>query len=302
MPDLIPLLPEQVQAHLGEAMALACAACWATAVLLFRRVGPVDPKALNLFKNVLAAALLLLTMAALGKGFDRQRSTEDWVRLAASGVLGLSIADTFFLAGLQRVGPSLAAISDCIYSPTVLVLSALILGERLHGGLLLGVPLVVTGLLIVSWQGKEALQRLDRGGMLLCLAGVATTATAVVIAKPALNRSDLLEATTVRLLVGALAIVVWDLGAGTLRQGLSLFKPQAVWRAAIPATLIGTYVSMLLWLGGIKYTQASRAALLNQMAVVFTMVLSWWLGEKIPGRRWLGAALAMTGAIAVLRG
>lgn len=290
------------QVGIGEVMALSCAACWATAVMLFRRVGPVDAKALNLFKNVLASALLLATMALLGHGWDTHRSTEDWLRLAASAVLGLSIADTLFLAGLQRVGPSVAAVTDCIYSPIVMTLSALLIGEELRGGLLLGAPLVVLGLVVVAWQGRSALEHLDLGGVALCLGGVATTALAVVVAKPALNRSDLLEATTFRLVVGAVAIVAWDGLTGKIGRSFSLFRPQPAWRAAVPATLVGTYLSMLLWLGGIKYTMASRAALLNQMGTVFTLLLSAWLGDKIPRRRWVGAALAVAGAMVVLAG
>ena len=281
-------------------MALSCAVCWALAVVLFRRIGPVDPRALNLFKNVLASLLLLATMAVTGQTFATERSTEDWLRLLGSGVVGLTIADTLFFAGLQRVGASVAAVTDCVYSPTVLVLSGLLLGESLRAGLLLGAPLVVLGLLLVAWQSPEALLRVDRGGVGLCLAGVVTTAAAVVIAKPALNRSDLVEATTVRLLAGAVALLVWDGAAGTLKRGLSLLRPQPIWRVAIPATLVGTYLSMLLWLGGIKYTTASRAALLNQMGMVFAMGLAWLSGEASPRQRWLGAALALSGVVIIL--
>lgn len=284
----------------GEIMALACAVCWAAAVLLFRRIGPVDPRALNLFKNVLASLLLMATMAVTGQGFAGDRSTEDWIRLLGSGVLGLTIADTLFFAGLQRVGASVAAVTDCTYSPTVLVLSSLLLGESLRQGLLWGAPLVVVGLLLVAWQTPGKGVQVDRGGVLLCVGGVLTTAVAVVVAKPALNRSDLVEATTVRLLAGAVALVIWDGAAGTLKRGLSLLRPQPLWRVAIPATVVGTYLSMLLWLGGIKYTTASRAALLNQMGMVFAMGLAWASGEAIPKRRWAGAALAMTGVLVVL--
>lgn len=286
----------------GEIMALACAGCWAVAVLLFRRIGRVDPRALNLFKNVLASLLLLATMAATGEGFAADRSAEDWLRLIGSGVLGLTIADTLFFAGLQRVGASVAAVTDCTYSPTVLLLSALLLGETLRQGLLVGAPLVVVGLLLVAWQSPGKGVHVDRRGVLLCVAGVLTTAVAVVVAKPALNRSALVEATTVRMLAGAVALVVWDGAAGTLRRGLSLLRPQPLWRVAVPATVVGTYLSMLLWLGGIKYTTASRAALLNQMGMVFAMALAWASGEAIPKRRWAGAALAMAGVMVVIRG
>lgn len=291
---------------LGETMALACAFCWAIAVLLFRRIGPVDSRALNLFKNTLATALLLLTMLVLGRRFDLQRSNEDWLRLAGSAVLGLTLGDTLFFMGLQRIGASVAAVTDCAYSPVVVLLSVLLLHEVPKPALAIGAPLVIAGLVVVSWQGrvtKPGHVHVDRKGVLFAIAGVIATALGVVVAKPALEHSDLLEATTVRLAVGTVTLLVWQAVTGRLRASAAMFRPQPMWRYCIPAMFIGTYVSMLLWLGGIKYTQASTAALLNQMATVFLLVLSRFVGgEVVPPRRWLGAGLALAGAVTVLVG
>ncbi|MBM4345363.1 MAG: DMT family transporter [Deltaproteobacteria bacterium] len=287
---------------LGEAMALACALCWASAVWLFRRAGAVDAKALNIYKNVIASALLLALMAATGRSFDWQRSTGDWAALVVSAALGLSLGDTLFFLGLQRVGTSVAAVTDCTYAPTVAVLSQLILGEALQGGVLLGAPLVVAGLGLLSWQRPTpGAPPVDRTGVALCVAGVMVTATAVVVAKPALGRSDLIEATTVRLIAGTAILVVWDGFAGRLHHTAALLRPQPLWRWILPATIIGTFISMLLWMGGFKYTaEATRAALLNQMGTVFALIFAAISGDVIPGRRWAGAALAFAGAVTVL--
>lgn len=282
-------------------MALGCAVVWAAAVMLFRRLGAVHPVSLNLFKNALAAALLLLTMALAGLRFDLHRSALDWACLIGSGVLGLAVADSLFLAGLRRVDTAVAAVADCAYSPTVIVISTLCLSEVPRSGFLWGAPLVMLGLLLVVWQPRgEA--KVDGRGLALLLGGVMTTAVGVVLAKPALCRSGLVEATTIRLLAGSTALLAVQLARGRGREALALFKPQAAWRVAVPATVLATYVSMLLWLGGMKYGTASRAALLNQTGAIVLMVMSRVMGERIPARRWLGAALAVTGvAIVVTR-
>lgn len=280
-------------------MALGCALAWAGAVLLFQRVGShVSSAALNLFKNVVASALLLVTMLVTGVHFDAARSPRDWLFLAGSGVLGLAVADTLFLAGLRRIDASIAAVTDCAYAPTVVVLSALWLGERLSARLLVAAPLVVLGLFIVSWQRPGGV-RIDGGGVALAITGVVTTAFGIVLAKPALDRSVLVEATTVRLLAGSIALFLFQLVTGRVREGLSLFRPQRAWRAAVPATVLGTYLAMILWLGGMKYGTASRAALLNQMGAIFVLVLSRVTGEAVPLRRWIGALVAVAG-VAVL--
>lgn len=292
----------------GTLMALGCGLAWAVAVLLFRHTGSagISARALNLFKNAVASVLLLLTLAvrdgdggATAIAHLRQLETTDLLRLAASGVLGLALADTLFFSGLARVGASMAAVADCAYAPTAVALSVLLLGETLREGLLLGGPLVVVGLGIVTIQ-REGDLRLDLRGMLLTLSGVMTTALGVVVAKPALNHADLLEATTLRLCCGTVALLLWEGARGALGSALVLFRPQPAWKFAVPGTLVGTYLSMLLWLGGIKYTTASRAAILSQLSVVFLLVLSRLSGEPVPPRRWLGALVAVVGALLVV--
>jgi drug/metabolite transporter (DMT)-like permease len=286
---------------IGDAMALGCAVVWATAVMLFRRLGQVHPVALNLFKNAVAAALLLLTMAVAGLRFDLHRSPRDWLCLAGSGVLGLAVADSLFLAGLRRVDAAVAAVADCAYSPVVILISTLFLSEVPRAGFLWGAPLVLAGLLLVVWQSRGEV-KVDGRGLALVLGGVMTTAVGVVLAKPALGRSGLVEATTVRLLAGSAVLLAVQLLRGKGREALALFRPQPAWRVAVPATVLATYVSMLLWLGGMKYGTASRAALLNQTGAIVLLVMSRALGERVPLRRWAGAALAVTGvAVVVLR-
>lgn len=284
----------------GDGLAIACAVAWAIAVILLRRVGKVDPGALNLFKNVVASGLLLVTMLIMGIGFDTTRSLSDWLLLAASGVLGLAIADTLFLAGLQRIDASVVAVTDCTYSPMVVLLSVLFLGDPLRLGLLIGGPLVIVGVLIVSWEKKATRATIDRTGVILAILGVLTTAVGIVLAKPVLDRAHLVEATCVRLVAGSLALAAFDAVSGRSRKSFSLFVSSAFWKRAFLAVLMGTYVSMLLWLGGMKYGSPSRVALINQMGAVFVLIFSRFAGEIVPMRRWFGVSVAVVGVLVVI--
>ena len=49
---------------LGEACALGAALCWSVSLILFKSSDEVSPLAMNLFKNVVAIALLTLTLLA----------------------------------------------------------------------------------------------------------------------------------------------------------------------------------------------------------------------------------------------
>ena len=43
-------------------------------------------------------------------------------------------------------------------------------------------------------------------------------------------------------------------------DGFELHRPSAVWRTLVPASVLGSYVSMLLWIGGFKWADASVAS------------------------------------------
>jgi drug/metabolite transporter (DMT)-like permease len=236
----------------------------------------------------------------MGIGFDTNRSAGDWALLVASGVLGLAIADTLFLAGLQRIDASVVAVTDCTYSPMVMLLSVLFLGDSLTLGLLIGGPLVVLGVLVVSRSKSGNDAPIDRTGVILAVLGVLTTAVGVVLAKPALDRSHLIEATCVRLLIGSTALALFDVAAGRSRQSFSLLVSKDFWKRAFGAVFMGTYVSMLLWLGGVKYGSPSRVALLNQMGAVFVLIFSRFLGEPVPMKRWIGVSVAIAGVLIVI--
>jgi drug/metabolite transporter (DMT)-like permease len=82
-----------------------------------------------------------------------------------------------------------------------------------------------------------------------------------------------------------------------------VLRPSPVWRTLLPASFLGSYVAMLFWLGGFKWTTASRAAVLNQMSTVFTIVFARvFLAEPLSRLRAAGAVVAMAGALCVILG
>jgi drug/metabolite transporter (DMT)-like permease len=71
----------------------------------------------------------------------------------------------------------------------------------------------------------------------------------------------------------------------------------------VPGSVMGTYVSLLFWLGGMKYTLASTAAALNQTATLWTFGLAvLWLGEPVTRRRLLWLAGGVVGVALVTFG
>ena len=186
--------------------------------------------------------------------------------------------------------------------PFVVGLSWMLLAERLTPLDGVGGALVLLGVYVSSRhptsEGRTRRQLL--AGSLLATASMATMAVSVVVAKPVLETTGIWQASLVRLAAGWLAMAlltpVLPGGLGTWR----VFRPARTWRFSLPAAVLGTYVAMMLWLVGFKYTDASIAAILNQTSTIFGLVLAaLFLREPLTGRKVAAIVLAFAGVVLI---
>jgi drug/metabolite transporter (DMT)-like permease len=289
--------------HLGEILSVLAALIWAGSVVLFRKSARAyPPLALNFFKNIVAAVLLLATLLVVRQNLFREAPLLDYALLALSGVLGVALGDTIFFKSLNIVGAGLSQIVSLAYSPFVILFTFVFLGERLTPGDLVGALLILLGILLTTARTPAAgLSAHDlRRGVALATLAVAINALGVTIAKPVLNRSPVLWATAVRLLAGIAALMLLTAVSRPRRYLWSTLRPSPSWKVAIPAAVLGAYLAMIVWIGGMKYTQASTASILNQTSAVFVLPLAAvFLHEKITLRKAAAVAMALAGVVLV---
>lgn len=290
--------------QLGPAYALLTAVTWAIAVVLFKKSGHfIAPFALNLLKNAIGLLLILLSMLFSGTS-HHDASLTDCLMLLASGALGIGIADTLLFTGLNLTGATHQAIVETIYSPAVVVLSFVMLGERLSGQELVGGLLIVSAVLLASLRPDERLLPRETllKGFLLGTTSMLLMAFAIVWVKPVLERHDVLFSTGLRLTGGLLSLALLGVSTSARRKAsVAAFKPQAAWRYAVPGAFLGTYLSLLFWIAAFKYSSAGVAALLNQTSTLFIVILAAiFLREPLTGRVLLAVGLALTGSVVVL--
>jgi drug/metabolite transporter (DMT)-like permease len=288
----------------GEVLSLACAVSWAFVLILFRHTGrSVHPFALNLFKNAIAFALFVPTIL-LWHGLHRpEMAGVDFGRLVLSGFLGLGVADTLVFTSLNVLGAGVMAIVECLYSPFVILFSLVWLGEMLTRVQELGCVLVIGAVFMASItinvQGVP--RREIRRGVAIGVTAIILIAAGVVIAKPALNRTPLLWAIESRYVGGLIGVLGFrPFLKGKVGKAIPELAPNE-WLAVF-GSAVAAYLQMILWLGGMKYAQASIAAVLNQTATIFTIVLAALILQEPLTRVRIGAAaLAMAGVVLITR-
>lgn len=288
-----------ITSHLGETLALLTALTWGLAVILFKKSGEsVHPIALNAYKNILAAVLLIPTIWLFGETLFRPVPTEDYLLLLLSGALGIGIADTFFFKCLNLVGAGLTAIIDCLYSPFIIGLSIIWIGESLSAFQILGVVLIISAVLAATHKkGRGSISKRDLiVGLSYGVAGMATMAVGIVMIKPLLNRSPLLWATEVRLIGGLIVLLLVFLLHPKRRKIAQTALTKTGWLYTLSGSFLGAYIAMVLWLGGMKFTQASTAAALNQTSNIFIFIFAaLLLKEPINFIKSISIVLAVVG-------
>ncbi len=292
--------------YLGEGLSLLSAVLWAVAVILFRKSGEkVHPLALNMFKNTLAFVLLLPTIWFFGETLIRPVPSSSYILLLLSGVIGIGLGDTMFFASLNLLGAGLTGIVICMYSPFIIMLSVLWLGESLTLLQVIGALLIISAVLIATIEKRD--EKISHSRLLFgILSGVfssACMAVGIVMIKPLLERSPLLWLTEVRLVGGTVALVLFLLlhpGRHRIMNSLILRKS---WQYTISGSFFGAYIAMIVWLAGMKYTLASIASALNQTSTIFIFIFAGiFLKEPFNVRRTIGIILAVMGVFLVSLG
>lgn len=282
---------------IGELSALLSALCWAVGVILYRRLGAhVPPFELNFIKCVLVTALLVLLLPlAHGWALPQMSAREFWLSVA-SGLIGLAIADTLYLRALNQLGAGPMGIVGTLYSPFVVALSVVFLGERLGPLQIAGFVLVLTGVALISIRRQRTVGATSTlGGVVLGMTAIALMAVAIVMIKRVLEAQPLLWISFVRMLAACVGLALL---AG-LRGQWRRLDPRALkvnWPLLLAAAGIGQGLSTVFWLASNKYADASIAAILTETASVFIVLLAWlFLSEPLDRKRIAGCTLAMLG-------
>ena len=255
----------------------------------------VPPALLGLGRSVIGAVILVAW--AWGGLRTAKISIRDHIRIALMGVVGFALAFGLGNWGIERSTASNAALLITVEPTSLLLLSPVLLGERLARREAIGAALALVGTVIVVVNGlpgvTQALAPHWRGDLLLILSGVAYAAYSL-LGRGVLASHPVLVVTAWSILWGTLTMV--PLAWLEWRAGLS---PR--WTAgAVAGTLyLGVVITALgyaVWNWCLERLGASRVAIfVNVQPLTGALIGVWWLHEPL-------TVFTVVGGLAILTG
>lgn len=285
----------------GELAALLAACLWAIASVLYGIVGQrIPPLQLNLIKGIVAIAFLSLTIWLTGESLSI--APTPILLLCLSGVVGIGLGDTAFLAAINNLGARRVLLIGTLAPPITAIAANIFLQERLNFTAWCGILLTILG---VAWVVTERVPNSEDSaaksiskGVIFALLAAMSNAAGTVISRAAFVTGNVtpLWAALLRLSAAEIILLVgiWL----SLKQQISSNPYRPSWRVILTscfASFCGTYLGIWLQQIAIKLTAAGIASTLMQTSPLFVIPLALGIGEKVSWRAIAGVIIAIVG-------
>ncbi len=295
----------------GSVLAGTTSLFWTISPVCFaaagRRIGSFH---VNIFRLVIASAILgaIAALPALFAGsassFTLPQSGFIW--LALSGVAGLAIGDAFYLKALTMIGARRTT-QILMLAPAVSVgLAWMLLGERLGGGTLLGIGLILAGIVYSAGHEMRGVPVTNAEPGIVSTKGVAIAAIATLfqgggavmsreafIAAPGM---DPVSAAFARVAAAAVVLTLAGCISFAIRKtGKPLFV-RGAGRPLLLGTLAGPVIGMIFYLGAFKYAPAGIVSTLSSMSPILIIpVVAIRYRAAIPREAIIGTLVSVAG-------
>ena len=286
---------------LGDIYAILTALCWSCGVIFFGLAGKVlTTLQISLLKNIVGVIGFLSFIVIKGDAFPTFDDKE-YVVLIISGIIGVAFGDILFLASLRIIGAGLSAIVSTGYTILIFILAYLMYGEVISLISYIGGTFVIIGVIIgtIDKSIDDSPKQIILGVSYGLLANLCT-AYSVLLLKPIMELHPVVPIALIRFSTG---IIISALGIlylkgqvvlkDTILKGFTNYN-------LLAGAFFGTFLSVIFWLAGFKYTLAGRAAIYNQLSTIFIILLaSIILDEIMTKRKWIAVTLALVGSFIV---
>tara|TARA_Y100000588_G_C14264582_1_gene929225 strand:- start:1332 stop:2213 length:882 start_codon:yes stop_codon:yes gene_type:complete len=287
--------------NIGDIYALMAAICWSSGVILFEISGrTLNSIQINFLKNIIGLIGFVFVLLFTGSLCISYTSHEYWL-LGFSALLGVALGDLFLLAGLKRLGSGMYAIAGTTYSLFVFLFAFLMFQETIAFQVYIGGVLVILGIVVRSSTDVKSQKNSQFSkGITYVILAQGLTAYSVLLVRPVMEVHPVIHIAMIRFGIGVLFNIGHILLLDGMRSLLKTIKTGFTNPAMVLGSFLGTFLAVIFWMSGFKYTLAGRAAIYNQLSTIFiTLLAAIFLKEKMNVKSWISVCLAVVGAILV---
>ncbi len=264
---------------------------------------PVDAVTLLALRMIFAAPLFVAMAWWAGRRPEASPfRRRDWRDIVLLGFIGYYLASLLDFTGLAYISAGLERLVLFMYPTMVVLLSAILLKQRITRRSVLALLLSYGGIALVFLHD-------------LTLAGdphALWTGGALVFGSALFHALYLVGAGNVIARVGSMRFIAWAMLASTVFVLLQFVLTRDIGMLRVPASIYAVSLAMAVfstvlptWLiaEAIRRIGANTSSLVGSLGPVFTIGLSAMiLGEAVHGIQLAGAALVLVGVALVTRG
>jgi len=288
---------------MGELAALLTGVCWSFTSIFFnnasRAVGSVRVNRLRLL--VASGILLSVHWIFFGSPIPLRATSEQWMWLGLSGILGFVLSDGFLFQAFVHIGARLTTLIMALDPVVSAIIAWMWLGEQLTTIEIGGIILTVLG---VAWvvlernNGNGSHSKKDKIlGVLCAMGAVLGQSFGFVLSKMGLaNGFSPLSGVIIRILVAA--VVMWGLAiiTGKVKYTLEGFNNKTARNNILAGSIVGPSLGVWLSMVAVQIIPVGIASTLMATRPLLLVPLSkWFYDEKISARAFIGTVIALAG-------
>jgi len=278
---------------LGVILALLAAFVWALASVLSKvSMRAISPLSLNVVRLFLSSAFYLPLVLYLGLP---SLTAGEWVVLFLSGVVGFTLADWFFLEGMNLLGVSRSAILVTFHPILTMLVAHYALGRPLTAGLLGGA--VAVSLAVVLTASEEGARRETnwRGVVYVFIAQIMWT-FAVITTDWLVSGESAFSIIGLRIAFGALGALIF---VGKVRDDVKALDIKG-WGLVGLITLFGTVLGHYFFTLSLKFAGSSITTPVTESSPIIASILAVaFLDEPLTKRLLYAMMLTAIGIVMI---
>jgi drug/metabolite transporter (DMT)-like permease len=297
-----------------DALLLLMAIIWGTNYSIVKwAFSEINPQAFNAVRMSIASLVFLTLIAGLrrigsqtaDRTVDRMDSVagifhstaaitrNDWLGLAALGVVGHFLYQYFFINGLAMTSVANSSLMLAA-TPVVIALVTAVLGhDRVSALHWVGAALSMVGIYAVVGHGIRLESSSIRGDALM-FGAVCCWATYTIGARPLMVRHSPVGVTGLSMAIGTVLYVLASLGPIRAVHWSSVGR--GTWFAIVYSALFALCVSYTIWYAAVREIGSSRTSVYSNLVPVVAMATAvLFLGEPVSARKTFGAAAVLSG-------